>query len=267
MQENFSEEHVARCWDDSADSWTEQVRKGLDTYREHFNNLAFFEFVGSLKGKKVLDAGCGEGRNTRIMASMGARVVGVDISPKLIKMAREEETKQPLGIEYHVTSFADLSMFQDASFDVVISTMALTGSPHLGRAISEFFRVLRPGGELFFSIEHPCFVTKGLGWIKDEKGEESKLTVSDYFDERPEIQEWHFSYAPPDTKPFVTPAFFWTLSRILKTLIGTGFVLKDIEEPRPSEEACASFPKMQKWRKHAALFLYIRCQKPFLEEK
>lgn len=39
------------------------VRKGWDAYREHFNNPAFFEFIGDLSDKTVLDAGCGEGYN------------------------------------------------------------------------------------------------------------------------------------------------------------------------------------------------------------
>jgi ubiquinone/menaquinone biosynthesis C-methylase UbiE len=201
------------------------------------------------------------------MAKMGAKVIGVDISPRLIKMAREEERREPIGIKYYVASFTDLSIFENASFDMVISTMALNASPNFEKAISEFFRVLDSGGELIFSIQHPCFITKGLGWIKDEKGEDSKLTVSHYFDESPQLQEWKFSYAPPDTKPFITPTFYRTLSRILKTLIKTGFVLKDVEEPRPSEEVCKKFPKMKKWRKHAALFFYIRCEKPGLEEE
>jgi len=215
MNENlleFSEEHVAHHSDESAKSWTEQVRKGLDVYREYFNNPAFFEFVGSLKGKKVLDAGCGEGYNTKIMATMGAKVIGVDISPRLIEMARGEERREPLGIDYYVGSFTDLSTFEDASFDMVISTMALTASPNFEEAISEFFRVLGWGGELIISVEHPCFITKGLGWIMGETGEDSKLTVSHYFDESPQLQEWKFSYAPPGTKPFITPAFYWTLS-------------------------------------------------------
>jgi len=261
----FSEEHVARCSEESAELWAEQVRKGLDIYREYLNNPAFFRFAGTLKGKKVLDAGCGEGYNTRIMARMGARVTGIDISPTRISLARREERREPLGIRYCVGSFTDLSMFDDASSDMVISNMALDGSPNFERAISEFFRVLRSGGKLFFSISHPCFVTKGLGWIKDETGEDSKLTASHYFDESPRVDEWRFTYAPPETKPFVTPAFYRTLSRILKTLIRTGFVLRDIEEPRPSEEACRRFPRMKKWREHAALFLYIQCEKPKVE--
>jgi len=263
----FSEEHVARCSDENAKLWAEQVQRGLDIYREYLNNPAFFKFVGALKGKKVLDAGCGEGYNTRIMARMGARATGVEISPALVKIARRQERGEPLGIRYYVGSFTDLSMFEDASFDMVISTMALDASPNLEKAAGEFLRVLNPAGEFFFSILHPCFVTKGLGWIRDETGEDSKLTISRYFDESPRLEEWKFTYGPLQTEPFVTPAFYRTLSCILGTLARTGFALKDIEEPRPSEEACMKFPGMRKWREHAALFLYVQCEKPRVEDR
>ncbi len=145
--------------------------------------------------------------------------------------------------------------------------MALNASPNSEKAISEFLRVPGSGGELILSIEHPCFINKGLSWIEDEKGEDSKLTISHRFDESPQLQEWQSSYAPPGTEPFVTPAFYWTLSRILKTLIRTGFDFKDVEKPRPSEEVCKKFPKMTKWRKHAGLFFCIPCEKHGLEEK
>ena len=67
-----SDEAVARHWDANADLWTEHVRRGWDAYREHYNNPAFFAFLGEVKGKRVLDAGCGEGCNTRILAWMEA---------------------------------------------------------------------------------------------------------------------------------------------------------------------------------------------------
>lgn len=260
--QDFSEEHVACSSEENARLWAEQVRKGLDVYREYFNNPAFFQFTGTLKGKKVLDAGCGEGYNTRIMARMGARATGVDISPTLVKLARREERRERLSIRYCVARFTDLSTFNDASLDMVISNMALDASPDSETAISEFFRVLSPGGELLFIILHPCFVTKGLGWIPDETGEDSRLTASSSFDEGPRLEEWKFTYGPPQTKPSATSAFYRTLSRILKTLIRMGFVLGDIEEPRPSAKVCKRFPRMKKWREHAALFLYVQCEKP-----
>jgi 2-polyprenyl-3-methyl-5-hydroxy-6-metoxy-1,4-benzoquinol methylase len=64
---DISEDQVAKYWDENSKLWAEHVRKGWDGYREYFNNPAFFEFLGDLGGKTVLDAGCGEGHNTRIL--------------------------------------------------------------------------------------------------------------------------------------------------------------------------------------------------------
>ena len=263
-QSKFSEEEVARYWDQNADLWADQVRKGWDAYREHFNNPAFLKFTGDLKGKAVLDAGCGEGYNTRLLARSGAQMVGIDISRRLIQLARQEEQRDPLGIRYEVASFTDLSLFEDASFDVVVSFMALMDGPNFEGASKEIFRVLRPEGELIFSMTHTCFLTKGIEWIRDEEGNCIKLIVSDYFDHRPVVQHWKFPKGPipEDTKPFAVPRFPKTLSEYINALICTGFVLREIEEPRPSEEACKEHPWLQRWRDHAAIFLYVRAVKP-----
>src|SRR3989304_6179636 len=90
----MSEDEVALYWDQNADSWSDQVRKGWDYYREYLNNPAFLRFIGDLAGKRVLDAGCGEGYNTRLLARSGASMVGVDISRKMIEYAREQEKRE-----------------------------------------------------------------------------------------------------------------------------------------------------------------------------
>ncbi|HEY4636091.1 MAG TPA: methyltransferase domain-containing protein, partial [Rhodospirillales bacterium] len=60
----------------------------------------FARFVGDLRGKRVLDAGCGEGDSSRILARNGAAVVGIDISDAMLELAKTEEARNPLGIEY-----------------------------------------------------------------------------------------------------------------------------------------------------------------------
>ena len=80
MSDEFSVEEVARYWDGYAEAWAEQVRRGADVAREWLDNPAFLAFVGDLRGRRVLDAGCGEGYNTRLLARGGARVTGVDLS-------------------------------------------------------------------------------------------------------------------------------------------------------------------------------------------
>ena len=261
---NSSEQEVARLWDEGADLLAANVRAGLDLYREHFNNPAFLAFLGDVSGKDVLDAGCGEGYNTRLLARRGARVTGVDISQRMIELAREEEQREPLGIRYEVASFCDLSFFHDASFDAVVSFMALMDGPDYHTAAKEFFRVLRPGGDLVFSITHPCFRTKGYGWVRDEHGDCVSLTVSHYFAEEPYLT--HFPVpkedAPEARIDIPLLQFQRTISDYVNILISAGFVLKRIEEPRPSEEACERHPFLRRWREHAASFLYVRAVKP-----
>src|SRR5215472_9816185 len=164
----ITEDDVARYWDANAGPWADEVRQGHDVAREWLNNPAFLAFVGDLRGRDVLDAGCGEGYNTRILARRGARMTGVDLSERMIELAREEESRNPLGIQYTRTSYADLGKFADASFDAVVSFMAMMDGPGFDVAMRESFRVLRPGGMLAFSISHPCFLTKRSRWIRNE---------------------------------------------------------------------------------------------------
>jgi SAM-dependent methyltransferase len=260
----FSEGEVARYWDQNADLWADHVRRGWDYYREHFNSPAFLQFIGDLSGKTVLDAGCGEGYSTRLLARRGARIVGVDVSQRMIELAQQEEQREPLGIRYQVASFSDLSLFDDASFDTVVSFMALMDGPDFQGAAREIFRVLRPPGELIFSITHPCFMTRGYGWVEDENGYATKLTVADYFVDQPYVEHWRFKGgpAPKDARPFAVPVFPRTLSECVNTLIRAGFVLEEIGEPRPSGDACEEHPWLRRWRDHATLFLYVRAVKP-----
>ena len=264
LAEAFSEEDVARYWDQNADLWSDHVRRGWDAYREHYNNPAFLAFLGDVAGKSVLDAGCGEGHNTRILARQGAHVVGIDISTRMIALARAEEEREPLGIRYEVASYSDLSVFLDASFDLVVSSMALMDGPDFGGAIREFFRLLRARGKLAFSISHPCFMTRGYAWERDAQGNCVRLLVADYFDDEPWVERWSFSESPlpEDTPPFAVPVFPRTLSYYLNTLIRSGFVLTEVHEPRPSEEMCREHPWLWRWRRHAPLFFYVLSTKP-----
>ena len=264
--ETITEGEVAQHWDDNADVWTEHVRKGWDTFREHLNNPAFLKLIGNLKGKTVLDAGCGEGYNTRIFARMGAKMTGIDISPRLIEHARLAEQKEPLGIRYEVASFTDLSIFDGESFDTVVSTMALMDSPDYEKAITEIYRVLRKNGDLFFSISHPCFMTKGFGWVADGPGTQEKLTVSGYFSKTQWVEHWQFSQAPEKIRKevprFAIPRFPRTLADYINPLSQAGFILKKLVEPRPSASDCREHPYLQKWRDAGALFLHVHCVKP-----
>jgi 2-polyprenyl-3-methyl-5-hydroxy-6-metoxy-1,4-benzoquinol methylase len=265
MPPEISDSEVAANWDRNADVWADQVRNRWDIFREHWNNPAFQEFAGDLSGKTVLDAGCGEGHNTRMFARGGARMTGVDLSAKMIEFARAEELRKPLGVRYERASFSDLANFGADSFDAVISTMALMDGPDFAGAMRAITRVLRPGGTLAYSILHPCFATKGFGWIGDDAGRAVKFTVADYFNREPWIERWKFGHAPnaSQVEEFGVPRFDRTLADYINPTVAAGLRLQEIREPRAPESACALHPEaFRRFRDHIALFLYVRASKP-----
>jgi SAM-dependent methyltransferase len=197
---------------------------------------------------------------------MGAMMTGIDISPRLIEHARQAEQREPLGIRYEVTSFTDLSTFDNGSFDTVVSTMALMDSPDYEKAIAEIYRVLRKYGDFFFSVSHPCFMTEGFGWVTDRQGIQEKLTVSGYFSKKQWVERWQFSQVPEEIRKdipmFAIPRFPRTLSEYINPLMRAGFILKTLSEPRPSESDCRAHPYLRRWRDAGAIFLHVHCVKP-----
>ena len=98
---------------------SKQLPKGL-----HIDIYTYFTLLGDLVGKSILDLGCGEGFYTRKFRQEGAaRVVGVDISEKMIELATEEEAREPLGIEYIVGDVQEIG--QIGSFDLVVASYLL----------------------------------------------------------------------------------------------------------------------------------------------
>lgn len=116
-----------------------------------------FDVLGTLPPGRALDAACGTGRWTSWLSSKGHSVVGIDQSKAMLEIAR---AKVP-GADFHEGQMDDLP-FDDESFDLVLCTLALTHLPELTEAITQFARVLKPGGRLVTSDVHPFFTSLGL---------------------------------------------------------------------------------------------------------
>jgi SAM-dependent methyltransferase len=260
----LGEDEVAAAWDANAATWVAHVRAGYDRYRELFTLPAFLAFAPDLAGREVIDLGCGEGSNTRALARRGARMTGVDLSSKMIAAARAKEAEAPLGIVYREGSFTRLDGCADASFDAAVSTMALMDSPDFAATASAVHRVLRPGGGFWLSVLHPCFVTPGLQWLRDAAGNETGLTVADYFSDRSYVERWRFSKAPETSsaEPFRVPRFPRRLEDYVSGLCAAGFRITRIAEPRPTAAQCDAQPWLARWRRHAALVLLVAATKP-----
>ncbi len=258
-----TEQEAAALWNKNAATWADHVGKGWDVYRLRLNNPALLKLIGDVSGRNILDAGCGEGFNTRILARLGAHMTGADISTKMINHARAAERTEPLGIRYEISSFTDLAAFPAGSFDAVVSFMALMDGPDFKGAMRAIYRVLRPGGDLYFSISHPCFTTRGIGWLKNARGQTIKLLQWDYFSKQHYIERWSFGAAADEgAPPFAIAYFPRTLSEYVNQLVGAGFALKKLQEPRPSAALCREYPQFRSWRRAGAIFLQVHARKP-----
>jgi 2-polyprenyl-3-methyl-5-hydroxy-6-metoxy-1,4-benzoquinol methylase len=96
----FDAESVTRAWDRAAEAYAHGQATGRDYYRYEFLGPAHVAACGDVKGLQVLDVGSGAGYFAREMALRGARVIGVDISPRMIEHAQHQEAVIPLGIQY-----------------------------------------------------------------------------------------------------------------------------------------------------------------------
>lgn len=251
---------LSKEWDTALESWADFVREGKDFYREEMNNPAFFNLVGNVKGKQILDLACGEGSNTRILAKKGARVVGADFSRKMIELARLTEKKEKLGIRYYVSDAAHLKGFQSDYFDIVTCFMALMDVEDYEEAIREVARVMKKSSRFIFSITHPCFewgivTTNGqhIGdWKYEEGTENSPERKALYF----EVKRYFGIFRCDDSwdmkrlvKPFKTTSFHRTLTDYFQALYRSSLLVRRLVEPKPTARGISKYPQLRKHRK------------------
>lgn len=235
-----SRQEVQRRWDDSAGIWDAGYTRFGDSYRRNIFNPVLFPMIGDVKGRRVLDAGCGAGYMCRILAERGAKVTGVDLSTKFIELAQRYEKKKKMGIEYFCADLAHLSQIRNSYFDLVISIYVLCDVRDYVKAIKEIARILKPKGRFVFLIEHPCFNWKAGGWERipadSQRTEDWRYLKLDHYFERG-TQEWQWGKFP------TLLSFYRPLSDYFHSLKKNGFVVRDLFEPRPKKKALHDRPR------------------------
>ncbi|MBW6465316.1 MAG: class I SAM-dependent methyltransferase [Brevefilum sp.] len=205
-----------------ADAYAERV--GTKPHNAYYERPATLSLLPDLKGQYVLDAGCGPGVYAEILVGMGAEVVAMDANPKMVAYAQTRLGGKALVIE---ASLEDpLVFFDDQIFDVIIAPLVMDYIKNWQATFEEFYRVLKPGGALVFSMEHPM-----MKYFDHREG-------GNYFDVEWVTYTWRGFGTPVEV-----PSYRRSLAEIFNPLIKAGFTLDTVLEPLPTEEFKVSSPK------------------------
>ena len=122
----------------------------------HYERPAMLSLAGDVDGRRILDAGCGSGPLSAALRDRGAIMTGFDLSTAMIELARRR-----LGEDADLT-VADLAKplpYADAAFDDVVASLVLHYLEDWTEPLAELRRVLKAGGRLILSVNHPILYT------------------------------------------------------------------------------------------------------------
>ncbi|GAB3047421.1 class I SAM-dependent methyltransferase [Sediminivirga luteola] len=215
-------------WDGSAESYL----------AEHGSFLGAADFIwcpegiherdvrllGKVRGRRVLEVGCGAGQCSRWLAEQGAQATGVDFSSAMLQQARRLQQEHPLTQGATPPTFVEADArhlpFEAGSFDIAFSAYgALPFVKDAQSVLAEVARVLKPSGRWVFSVTHPN------RWMFPDVPGEAGLTVEySYFDRTPYVE------LDSQQRP-IYAEHHRTMSDWVALINGAGFTLTGLMEP------------------------------------
>ena len=217
------------------------------------NNLIekpiFYSMLPDMLGKDVLDIGCGVGELCQYALSCGAgKVVGIDCSKNMLELARQNCSKD---ISFYNILMEQLSKIHD-KFDIVTSELAFHYVEDFDKLISDIASLLKSGGKLIFSQEHPLVTAfknpnhEKIDTKIDVMGKRYYL-VSDYNVLGKRVVKWNVNGVIKYHRNFTD---------IINTLTRHGFVIDQLFESYADEEVIKKEPKY-KYQNDRPYFLFI----------
>lgn len=218
MKQASDQSEIAAAYNDWAETY--------DIVQNHTRDLAakvLRQVNLDLDGRKVVEVGCGTGRNTTWLAESAAEIVGLDFSEEMLAQARSRVNDPRVRFVQH-----DARMtwpLANASADVVIAMLILEHVENLAPVFAEAARVLSSGGQFFLCELHPMRqLTGGQAQFSNIKTGERQLIgaflhdVSDYVNaglssafELEHMGEWRDADAPASSQPRLLSLTFRTL--------------------------------------------------------
>lgn len=228
-----------------------KLRKSGISYNDFVEQPAIKSAIGDIKGKKVLDLGCGAGGFAKYCVDSGAaEVVGVDISKNMIQQAIKENSHEK--IKYICSPIEDIEL-ANQTFDLIVSSLAIHYIEDYTSLIAKVYRLLAKNGDFVFSIEHPIVsACKDMdNWARDEKGNKLHWKLDSYHEEGKREKRWVVDGV-------IT--YHRTLSTIMNTLIHQGLTIEQLIEPQATSEGLLKMPKLINEKRRPS-FLIIKSRR------
>ena len=254
----------------------QQKRKGIKMQQNIYDNDTFFEnfrglrsdeinfneviespiitaMLPDLKGRKILDIGCGMGQHAMQYSKAGAAsVLGIDISEKMLAFAKEKNSAD--NITYRRLAFEDLDKI-DERFDLITSSLAFDYSEDFGKLMKEIYALLDDGGYLVFSTSHPISTAyDGVydRYTRTEDGVRLYANLHNYGIEG----ERHFKWVVEDYE-----VYHRMISTLINCIAGAGFVIEECRESKVPDDILAKYPDRFGGVVHQPDFIFFRCRK------
>ncbi|MBN1682154.1 class I SAM-dependent methyltransferase [Candidatus Bathyarchaeota archaeon] len=211
-------------------------------HNAEYERPSFLSLIPDIKGKKVLDAGCGTGSLTEWLVDHGSEVIGVDASPHMLEEAMKR-IKYKATLRLHDLR-EPLSFIEDESIDLVASSLVMHYLENIDYVFKEFNRIIKPGGYFIFSIEHPFSV------FIDRPSD-------NYYNVEPVSFNWDgFTEVP-----VLVPSYRRPLESYTETLAKSGFCIERLIEPKPTLRFKEQLPDSYERHLINPLFMMIKAKK------
>ena len=224
----------------------ENYAERIDTkpHNAYYERPATLSLLSDMQDKHVLDAGCGPGTYAELLAENGAHVVAFDISKSMVRLAKQRLGKKAQVLQADLGK--PLNFLESEYFDVVLSALAMDYVSDWRSVLGEFHRVLRGGGNLVFSVEHPSSTFVRHVYFGESNYFETEKVSVDFigFDE-----------------PISVPYFRRPLGDMLNALIEAGFCLEKVIEPTPTEQFRRADPENHEKLSRMPGFLCVKAVK------
>ena len=216
----ITEKEVRGAYDRIAVIW-DKKRKEKIIYNDYNEVPATLSFLRNIRQKKVLDLGCGSGIYAKILKRRGAIVYGIDISPKMIELAK----KNVKGVDFRVGTVYKLP-YNSETFDIVLASLVVHYFANLNKAFKEIRRVLKKNGVFIFSGDNPVVIT-----THRMKGKPREYRIfGNYFKEGKLYAYWPIFGVR-------MPYQHFTFQTWIKTIVKNKFVIEDYIDTKTIKKA------------------------------